>query len=942
MFSNWFSRLRGSEAGAEVEGAERDAEETDEQKPDDVPQRTLASTAGSPRWRAGEPRHERHFSENEFADSGFGSSFMSERPFEGLQGTEIDEREYEEEFILAKLQDVQRRLQSLRVRKRTVQASLARSTSNNVAGKPARRCAERLFVSSHRLPLAIEFGADGRVRTSVPTASLGLISAFRDLLEQCPIDWVGEPGRNNVDISTLSQAERASLKRHFSNQSTKLSLLNYVPIFPDPDDAMAHIAFCNSVIWPLFHYMPLSYEGERAYHVDMFDSYRKINQFHADAIIEEWANSGVGESDAMVWIHDIHLLLVPNMIRQRLPGARIGFFLHTPFPAGEVFRTLPTRREILEGMLGADLVGFHTYDYARHFLSCCERLLGLETRPDGVDDKGVFVKVGIYPFGIDSDTFLAAMKKTSVNQRVGDIRAGLSGKKIILGVDRLDYIKGIPHKLLAIEHFLETHPEWVGKVVLLQVTAPSQSQSEEYSVFRSGILELVGRINGRFSTLDDIPILYREAIMTFDEMCALYASADVAVLTSLRDGMNLASYEYVMCQREFCGALVLSEFTGAARNLPGAILCNPWNIEDVSDAIHRALTMPDFERELKFQKLYHMVTKRTSAAWGVNFVQDVTKNAIIRKKSSEALMRVPIDETAASYAAAEGTRLLLLDYDGTLRHYESQPELAEPSIRLLDLLERLARCERNVVFIVTGRQKATMMKWMDGRGVGFAVEHGFSVRWPDHLRGQFGGTTHPPDPELTAMLAATGAHNAWAADAGDTGWDDLLSPRNRYLARVALEQAGAKLRSIADHTPSTFVTQKESAYSWHFRDADPEFAGSHARDARNVLEEMVTNTPMEVVMGQQILYVRPRGINKGASASEVVRRLREGGAKAEWIFCVGDDRTDEDMFKVLEQISEEEGVAVTTCTVGKKRTAAKYFLGSVTEVLELLETFANA
>ncbi len=515
------------------------------------------------------------------------------------------------------------------------------------------------------------------------------------------------------------------------------------------------------------------------------------------------------------------------------------------------------------------MVGFHTYDYARHFLSCCERLLGLETRPNGVDDKGVFVKVGIYPFGIDADVFRATMKKTSVTQRVDDIRAGLSDKKIILGVDRLDYIKGIPHKLLAIEHFLEAHPEWIGRLVLLQVTAPSESLSEEYLAFRSGILELVGRINGRFSTLEDMPILYRETIMTFDELCALYAVADVAVMTSLRDGMNLASYEYVTCQLGYNGALVLSEFTGAARNLPGALLCNPWNIEEVSDAIYHALTMPDFERELKFQKLYRYVTKHTSATWGLHFIEDMTKHAEQRKKSFEKLEKLPMEMVATSYANTSGKRLLLLDYDGTIRKYESQPELAEPSERLLELLKRLTSSERNIVFIVTGRQKSTVMEWMDGNGLGFAVEHGFSIRWPDHLRARFGGPGYPLEPG--AMTTSK-------------DWDDLLSPHDLVLMRAALEHAGSTLRRIEDYTPNTFVTAKESAYSWHFRDADPDFAGSHALDARSVLEEMVSGSPMEVVMGQKILYVRPRGVNKGASTNEILGRLNKEGASPTWIY----------------------------------------------------------
>lgn len=891
-----------------------------------------SGTPSSPPARiAGRARRQRNFSETEFMDSGLARSFepsgvptMSE-----LKANDYDERFFEE-IVLTKMQEVQRRLQLVRERKEAVIGNVNGKSIPDVA-VGARKCrlSERLFVASHVLPLSVELDDTGKVKTSVPIMELGLVSAFRDLLEVVPIRWLGTPGRSSVDLESMDEGQRAKLKSHFAKRppTQSLSLLKYVPVFPPAEDAFAHLNFCNSVIWPLFHYMPLSFEGERTFQVDAYKSYVRVNQFYADSLIEEWKLSGIDQADAMFWMHDCHLMLVPRMLRERLPNARIGYFLHTPFPAGEVFRTFPERRAILEGMLGADLVGFHTYDYARHFLSACERILGLDVRPNGVDDKGLFVRVGIYPYGIDANMFKETMKKTNVTNRVKQIRAALPDKKIIIGVDRLDYIKGIPHKMLAIEHLLETHPEWIGNLLLLQVTAPSNSRSEEYLSFRAEILELTGRINGRFATIADMPILYRECFLTFEELCALYATADVALMTSLRDGMNLSSYEYVMCQSGRNGALVLSEFAGAAQNLPGAILCNPWNIEEVSDAIHRALTMKEVEREIKHQKLERHVTKHTAAAWGVNFIEDLEKHASERKKAREKLVKLPAAKVAASFAAVkDGTRLLLLDYDGTLRKYESQPELAEPSERLLELLENLTACERNLVFIVTGRQKGTMMEWLRDRGLGFAVEHGFSLRWPDHVRDRFGGRDDleesPPLPDSSNLALVD--------------WDDLLSPGDLVLMRETLEMAGKTLRQIEDYTPTSFVTTKESAYSWHFRDADPDFAGSRALDARNVLEQIVVGSPMEVLMGQKILYVRPRGVHKGAAANEILRRLRKGGAMPRWILSVGDDRTDEDMFDALNALPEE-GVSVTTCTVGRKTTSAKYYVDKVDDVISLLE-----
>lgn len=911
---------------------------------------------GSPRGPTLHKRQSsRNFSETDFMDSGLGRSLNSELPVLGLQD-ELDSLQFDdvfvEEYLLSKLQDAQRRLQEIRdyksrmgepAEEATISAGLPPRQPRNVsplAGPPLlpprkSRKQQRLFVASFRLPLTVEMGDDGEVKSSVSSGSLGLFSAFKDLLGRLPIKWLGAPGQTFHDVTSLPPEERRKMERHFTSkrQRKSMGLLSYVPLFPDAEDAVAHQEFCNSVMWPLFHYIPLNL-GERTYHNEMFEAYERVNHFYGNALIDEWKRSGCDEADAMFWIHDFHLLLVPKLLRDRLPNARIGFFLHTPFPAGEVFRALGPRKELLEGVLGADLLGFHTYDYARHFLSACERLLGLTVEPNAVDNKGVCVQVGIYPFGIDADTFRAAMKQSTVKDIHDQLRESFTGKKIIVGVDRLDYIKGIPHKLLAIEHFLETHPDWIGRVVVLQVTTPSMSASEEYQAFRSEILEMVGRINGRFATVEDMPIHYREHTMTFEELCALYSVADIAIITSLRDGMNLVSHEYIVCQKERKGVLILSEFTGAAQNLPGALLVNPWNIEEVSDAIYQSLEMPDFERELKHQKLYRHVVMHTASAWGVRFIDDLVKYSSKRKEKAKKLVDMPRDKICKSYRETKGKRLFFLDYDGTLRKYESQPELAEPTPRLLEALRRLSSSDQNIVFIVTGRQKSTMVEWFDGVGVGFAVEHGFSIRWPDHLRGRLRGKQ---DGELYMNGKGSSSGGRSNEVPQDSTWDDLMSAHDLIAMRDALEVAGSLLRRIEDCTPTSFLSQKESAYSWHFRDADPDFAVSRAHDARQALEEVLAGSPMEVLMGQKILYVRPKGVHKGAAVREVLRLLEEKKECPSWVCSVGDDRTDEDMFDALYQATRDTNVVVNTCTVGRRTTAAKYYVQSVDDVLGVLE-----
>ncbi|WRT63373.1 alpha,alpha-trehalose-phosphate synthase [UDP-forming] 1 [Kwoniella shivajii] len=306
-------------------------------------------------------------------------------------------------------------------------------------------------------------------------------------------------------------------------------------------------------------------------------------------------------------------------------GIRIGFFLHTPFPSSEIYRVLPVRREILLGVLQCDLIGFHTYDYARHFLSSCTRILGLQTQPNGIEFEGRYAQVGTYPIGIEPMQFVEGLQKEKVQTRLQALENRFKGCKVIIGVDRLDYIKGIPQKLHALEVFLTQHPEWIGKVVLVQLAIPSRQDVEEYQNLRACVNELVGRINGRFGTVEFMPIHYLHKSVPFEELTAMYALADACLVTSTRDGMNLVAYEYISSQSKRHGSMVLSEFAGAAQSLNGSILINPWDVQSTADAIHLALEMGPEQRESNWQKLFSYVSKYTAEAWGVSFVNELTR-----------------------------------------------------------------------------------------------------------------------------------------------------------------------------------------------------------------------------------------------------------------------------------------------------------------------------
>ena len=280
---------------------------------------------------------------------------------------------------------------------------------------------------------------------------------------------------------------------------------------------------------------------------------------------------------------------------------------------------------MLLGLVRCDLIGFHTYDYVRHFLSSVSRILRLNTTPNGFVFEGRQVTVGAFPIGIDIDRFTEGMRRKGVQDRMKALSNKFDGVKIIVGVDRLDYIKGIPQKLHAFEVFLTEHPEWIGKVVLIQVAVPSRQDVEEYQNLRSMVNELVGRINGKFGTIEFTPIHFLHKSVEFEELISLYGISDVCLVSSTRDGMNLVCYEYVACQQAKHGTLILSEFTGAAQSLNGSIIVNPWNVEEISVALYDSLTLPEEKRIANYSTLYKYISKYTSAFWGESFVAELKR-----------------------------------------------------------------------------------------------------------------------------------------------------------------------------------------------------------------------------------------------------------------------------------------------------------------------------
>ncbi|KAF5359093.1 hypothetical protein D9756_003237 [Leucocoprinus leucothites] len=492
-----------------------------------------------------------------------------------------------------------------------------------------------LIVVANRLPITITKDSKGEYHFKM--SSGGLVSALSGFKKSLNFIWIGWPG------FFIPPKDRPLVDKRLMEEYSCQA------VYLDDDVADRHYnGFSNSILWPLFHYHP----GEMNFDEANWLAYRQANMQFAE-VVRQQITPG-----AMVWVQDYHLMLLPMLLRglidgrnidnftqeqlsrvteglegeefgspsaASVPGIRIGFFLHTPFPSSEIYRILPVRREILYGVLYCDLIGFHTYDYARHFLSSCTRILGLPTMPNGVEFEGRLAHVGTFPIGIEPSSFIDNLQKESVKDRIIQLEQRFSGVKVIVGVDRLDYIKGVPQKLHAMELFLTQHPEWIGKVVLVQLAVPSRQDVEEYQNLRSTVNELVGRINGRFGTVEFMPIHFMHKSLAFDELCALYAVSDVCLVSSTRDGMNLVSYEYIACQQARQGVMILSEFAGAAQSLNGSIVVNPWDSQQVADAIHEAVTMDAATRVENHRKLFKYVNKYTAAFWGSSFIKEMSR-----------------------------------------------------------------------------------------------------------------------------------------------------------------------------------------------------------------------------------------------------------------------------------------------------------------------------
>lgn len=619
--------------------------------------------------------------------------------------------------------------------------------------------------------------------------------------------------------------------------------------------------FARKELYALFHYKQNEPTDGRELRLAWADYYR-MNKRFAERILDVYKPGDI------VIIHDYNLMLVPSLLRQKLPKIYVGFFLHIPFPSSEYYRCLGRRKEILEGVLGANMIGFQDENYARHFSSCCTRILGFDSSASGVDAYGAHVAVDAMPIGINAyATEKAAFEDAKVIENMERIREMYAGKKIIIGRDRLDAARGITQKLQAFELFLKNNPQWEDKIVLIQITSPTDmntegSKGESKEIER--LSELAARINGEYGSIGFSPVRYLPHYLSREEYFALLRVADLALITSVRDGMNTVSMEYALCQKDNHGPLILSEFSGTANNLEDALSVNPWDVLGVSRAIAYALDMSNEEREKRGKKLYQRVLTHNIQNWTKGFI----KRLLVNLEAFDQSFATPVLDRARVYSQylTSDKRLFMFDYDGTLTPIVQDPKSAIPSDRVLRSLKTLASDPRNAVWIISGRDQAFLEEWMGHISeLGLSAEHGSFIRYP-----------------------------------GKDEWEDVTKSFGKQWQEEVLNV----FQHFTERTQGSFIERKKVAVTWHYRRADPEYGAYQADACRKQLENSVAKDfDVEVMAGKANLEVRPRFVNKGEIVKTLVKEYTDRSEEPGFVLCAGDDFTDEGMSKLTSDTS---------------------------------------
>lgn len=723
----------------------------------------------------------------------------------------------------------------------------------------------RIIFISNRLPITVKKGARGfEYHESIG----GLATGLKSYHQQSGSIWIGWLGLAEDEI--VPEDKNPIIQR--LNDQYKC-----LPVFLSKQEIDEYYyGFCNNTIWPLFHYFTDKVENQAL----TWKAYQDVN-LKFFRVLE----SIIKEND-IIWIHDYQLMLLPQLIKEKYPHTQVGYFLHIPFPSFEIFRLLVWREEILLGLLGADLIGFHTYDYARHFLSSVRRLLGLDHNFNKITYEGRSILVDAFPMGIDYDFFV----QDHTEQHGGEIAeiAEQIDSKIVLSVDRLDYTKGIPERIKAFSGFLEKYPEYHEKIRFYLIVAPSREEADSYMELLKEIQELSSKINGKYGTLNWMPIWFFFRSFSQEDLTYLYRHADVMLVTPLRDGMNLVAKEYIASRRDYGGMLVISETAGAASELSEALIVNVHNFHAIADSIKTAIEMPEDEKRARNQLMHKRLQRYNVKFWAREFLSTL-KASVAESRQNMSVQNLEKSSYRIEHAYQYSqNRVLFLDYDGTLVGFKSIPGQAKPDPELIELLSALANDPKNTVVIVSGRDKYILEEWLGDLNIHILASHGLWLRHPDEKE----------------WIMTTALDNDWK--------DSVRSILTLYT----------------DRTPGSFIEEKDYSLAWHYRQCEPDMLAVKLSEIRENLMSLTRSTTLGLQEGNKVLEVKDTRVNKGYVSSLFIQQN-----DFDFILGAGDDYTDEDIFLSLPPGS-------FSIKIGIENTNAKYQLKSCQSMRRLLGKLA--
>ena len=720
----------------------------------------------------------------------------------------------------------------------------------------------KIIIVSNRLPIKV---IKNKNSYEFINSSGGLATGMNSIHSKNDTLWIGWPG---IASDNLNKKTKGELNKFLDEKKFKPVQLNKKEIKD------FYYGLSNKSLWPLFHYF-IEYS---IFDKDNWDSYKRVNNKFAQCIIENY-----NEGD-LIWIHDYQLMLCPKIVRDLIPNSIIGFFLHIPFPSFEIFRIFPWRKELLSGILGSDLVGFHTYNYQRHFLSSVKRILLKNVKLNRVSVGSRKILVNTFPMGIDFEKFNNAAKKYLTKN---SLHKSQSSVKNILTIDRLDYTKGVVQRIKAFEMFLDNYPQYIEKVKLIMLTVPSRENVSDYKNLKKETDEIVGRINGKYSTVNWNPIAYYYRSMPFDQLIELYVTSDIAMITPVRDGMNLVAKEYIATRVNGDGVLILSEMAGASKELFEAVQINPFDLYNMSESIFKALTMPKEEQINRNLSMQNRLKRYSVEYWANEFINSL-KN---KQKFQELNSAIKMDETTIKSIKEKfnksKSKVIFLDYDGTLVPFNKKPELALPDKSLFKLMDKIISAKNTDLVIISGRDTNFLDKCFGDLDITMVAEHGIFMRK---------------------------INESWVSKyTKKRKWIDNLRPL---------------FQSFSDRTPGTFVEEKQTSLVWHYRGSDPELAADRLVEFKTELQSLISDD-LDLMDMNKAIEVKSATFNKGIAVNEIIRNK-----KYDFILCFGDDVTDEDMFINLPK-------SAFTVKVGKSNTKAKYFLEDHNSVRYLLNDLVS-